>query len=390
MQGISVYLRPGRPTYYVAYDCPVRARRVCESTGISINDPRGKLGAYAYAREKSQSGVARGQARDESCWENWAKTWLQMRYAGNPKTLGSYLSYYLAEHKIPTPRALNYRHVVEFAIWRETVIKKRTGKHISRNTSIHNIKVLSRLMREAIRRGFATANPCLGLSDDVPATPAPKKAEFTDSDIAKIRKELARRKAIGVKSDWMEIAFEISLHQACRLSATQIPMECIDLDLDTIQFHEKGGQIFTVPLHPGLKPLLARLKEDGRLITCKLPTITASREFIALLRSIGLPHSFHCLRVTGITRMARAGIPEQQSMAYVHHGSWAIHKIYQRLKPADVRGCHAALVFSPPAAPAPVSPQIQDAHPTTPTPLPVSSIVPKKSKAHYLGQRVAG
>lgn len=394
MQGISVYQRSDRPTYYVAYDCPARARRVCESSGIRTDDPRGKLAAYAYAREKSSSGVMHRQSRDISQWGNWVEDWLRMRFAFKARTLTSYLgawkflSLWLRENNVPTPRALTYQHAVAFVLWRETQVKK-SGRTPGRNTALHNIKVLSRIMREAMRRGYAAGNPCFKLSEDVPAAPVPQKDEFTDDEIARIRAELQRRQGLGRPSEWMPIAFEISLFQSCRLSATQIPMERIDLERGTIQFHEKGDQWFTVPLHPGLRPLLARLKAEGRAVTCTLGQFS-SRNFGRVLRAIGLKHCFHCLRVTGITRMARAGVPEQQAMAYVHHGSWLVHKIYQRLKPADVRGCHAALNFSAAPEPAPGWPQTSGAHPATPPPWPVSSSGPQISAPPLPARRAAG
>lgn len=388
MQGISVYSKAGRPTWYVAYDCPITAKRVCKSTGIRIDDPRGKMAAYAYARDKSCAGVAHGQHRDESSWENWVEPWLRMRFAGlkHAKTLTSYLgawkflSFYFRENNCPTPRALTYSTAVNFVLWRESQVKKTSKKKVSRNTALHNIKVLSRIMREAIRRGYASGNPAYKLSDDVPAAPVEMKQEFTNEQIALVRAEFARCEGIGRPSDWMPIAFEIALHQNCRLSATQIPFDRIDLVNDTIQFHEKGDRWFTVPIHPGLRPLLVRLKSEGRKETCVLPRF-ASRNFTRVLRRLGLPHSFHSTRVTGITRMARAGVSQQQAMAYVHHGSWAVHKIYTRLKPADIRGCHQALDFSGAPAPALGSPQSPGVSPSTPTPSQESNTAPRKSAA---------
>jgi integrase len=398
MQGISVYTRPGRPTFYVAYDCPLKARRVCESTGIKLDDPRGKLAAYAYAREKSASGVMHGQARDVSQWGNWVEAWLRMRFANQPKTLTSYLgawkflSAFLHEKKIPTPRALTYQDAIDFVLAREGQVKKRSGRKVSRNTALHNVKVLSRIMREAVRRGYAPANPCFRLSEDVPRTKAPEKPEFTDEQVAMVRTELKRRSARGpARPEWMAIAFEIALLQNCRLSATQIPMDRIDLKANTILFHEKGGKVFTVPIHPDLRPLLARLKAERRTVTCELPLL-ASRSFSRVLRRLGLPHTFHSTRVTGITRFARAGIPEQQAMAYVGHGGWAVHRIYQRLKPADVRGCHAALSFGVPAVPGPTpgSPQSQGENPATPTAFPASSSARRKSNPPAPALRATG
>jgi integrase len=382
MQGISVYSRAGRRHWLVAYDCPRRGKRINESSGIPLDDPRGKLAAYAYAREKSASGVLHGAGTDPSRWELWVETWLRLRFAAQPRTLTSYLGawkfvgFWLRENKVLTPRALTYQHAVAFVQWRESQVKKHSRRQVSRNTALHNVKVLSRIMREAVRRGYAQGNPCFRLTEDVPPTKAPEKPEFTDAQIEAVRAELRRRDGLGRPSDWMAIAFEIALHTGCRISATQIPMERIDFENNTITFHEKGGEVFTAPIHPGLRPLLVRLRDEGRAVTCELPRF-ASRNFGRVLHSIGLPHTMHCARVTVISRLARSGVPEQQAMRYVHHANWATHKIYQRLKPADVRGCHAALVF-PRAEPAPAPPKNQGAHRARPRPSRASSSGRKK------------
>jgi len=355
MQGISVYPRDGRPTWYVAYDCPRRGRRVNESSGFLIESPSGKLQAYAYAREKSNSGVTHGTEKNHEHWGAWAELWLKVRYKQKLKTLSSYLgawkqiSFFLRERKIVCPRQLKYEDVVAFVHWREGQVKKRSKRHVSRNTALHNVKVLSRLMREAVRRGYAQGNPCVKLSEDVPADRAPEKPEFTNEEIELVRFELQRRSGIGRPSDWMRIAFEIAIHQGCRLSATQIPMERIDFHRWTITFHEKGQKEFTVPVHPGLRPLLERLRDEGRKVTCTVP-FHGPRNFSRVMRAIGLPHTFHSTRVSVITRMARADVTEQKAMAYVHHGSWAVHKIYTKLRPPDVAGVAEALAL-PSASP---------------------------------------
>jgi integrase len=354
MQGISVYERTGSPCWYVAYDCPHRGKRVNESSRIRKDDARSKLKAYAYARDKSMSGVARLDNRERDAWENWVEPWLRDRYRNQPQTLTKYLHawkqwrVWLHENKVPLPRLLNYEHIVAFVHWRESQVKKQSGRKVSRNTALLDVRAMSRIMREAVRRGFAQGNPCYRLGDDIPRDPPKEKPEFTDEQIALVRAELARRAKFGRPSDWMPIAFEIALHQGCRLSATQIPMERIDFEHGTIQFHEKGSRgrktVFTAPMHPALRPLLERLKAEGKTVTCTLPRF-ASRNFGRVMRAMGLPHTFHSTRVSVVTRGARANVSEQKMMGYVHHGSWLVHKIYTRLKPPDVAGVAAALAL---------------------------------------------
>lgn len=354
MKGITVYKRTGRPTWYVAYDCPTRLKRVFESTGYLIEDPAGRAKAFERAKAKVGAFVAELGTKESERWESWCEAWLKVRYANQPRTLTSYLGAlkfllrYFHEHRIPCPRAITYTHLIDFVAWR-TSQRKRSGKSPSRNTALHNVKVLSRLMREAIRRGIATTNPCERLGEDLPPDPPKAKRELNDDDIARIRAAFAARKGKGRPSDWMPIAFEVALHQGCRLSATKIPMNMVDFKRGTVTLSEKGSRgkatIFTVPIHPELLPLLRRLRDEGREFVADVPRF-ASRNFTRFLRSIGLDDvSFHCTRVTVITHMARAGVPIQQAMAYVHHADQTIHKVYQKLQAADLAACHQALSF---------------------------------------------
>lgn len=384
MQGISVYERPGRSCWYVAYDSPESGRRVNESSGFRLDDPKGKVKAYAYARDQSASGIAHGAVVSHERWDSWAEEWLKVRFADNAKTLAGYLgawkqiALYFRETKLHLPRQLMYENVVGFVHWRESQVKKTSGKKVSRNTALHNVYVLSRVMREAVRRGYAQGNPCVRLQDEVPPAPVLEKPEYTDGDIAKVRAELERRAAIGRKgSGWMPIAFEIALAQGCRLSATQIPMHKIDFKHWTIRFAEKGGQDFTVPVNPTIRPLLAKLRDEGRKFTCELPRF-ASRSFSRVLRDAGLTappgmahHTFHSTRVTVISRGARAGVSQQKMMKMVNHANWSVQKTYTRLQPADVAEAYpkldlpapdlSSVSFSDEPEPACDSPQSRDA-----------------------------
>ena len=347
-----------------------------ESSKVPLEDPQGKLKAYSYARERSQSGIGHGANFDRERWGAWVDPWLRDRYRNQPKTLLSYLgawkqlAFFFAEQKIACPRLLTYQHAVDFAHWREAQVKKRSKKKVSRNTALHNLTVLSRVMREAIRRGFAISNPCAKMGEDLPSDPAPKKPEFTAEQIDAVRKELRKRRA-----KWMLAAFEIDLHQGCRLSATSIPFDRIDFERNTITFFEKGARgrkaVFTTAMHPGIRGLLLRIKSTGAKETLILPRF-ASRCFARVMQKLGLPHTFHCTRVTVITQLARSGVPVQQAMSFVHHGDWAIHRIYQRLAAPDMGACIDALKFEPGAAPKHGAPQIAGASRSTEKPLPES------------------
>ena len=45
---------------------------------------------------------------------------------------------------------------------------------------------------------------------------------------------------------------------------------------------------------------------------------------------------FHCLRVTYVNRLRRAGVPREAAMRLVNHSSELIHQIYQRERVEDI------------------------------------------------------
>ena len=131
----------------------------------------------------------------------------------------------------------------------------------------------------------------------------------------------------------------------CRLRETVIDLRNIDERAGTISFIQKGGRPHTTALPPKLLPLIQRLKAEGRRTTLDMPK-GPSKEWRRFFRSIDLPHlSFHCTRVTTITLLARARVPIAEAMAYVGHVSRTVHRIYQRLVPADLAGVESALSF---------------------------------------------
>lgn len=315
-----------------------------------LSDPQGKRKARDYATARHAEGTLARSTTPMERWETWVEPWLREAYRRRTRTLDRYLGawkflrHFLAEQKVPLPRLLSYAHVLAFVEWRQQQ-EKRSGRRPSRNTALLDVRVLSQVMREAIRRGFASINHAanIGLSRD----DSREKPEILDDELATIRAALTAPE----RPAWMRIAFEVALHQGCRLRETAVDFRDIDLARDMITFRAKGGKVFGTRLHPGLKPLLVQMKADGALRTCTLPALP-SKHWWEFFRKVGLSHlCFHCTRVTCVTRMARAGVPIQQAMAYVGHASELIHRVYQRLKPQDLSACVAALQFAPTPAP---------------------------------------
>lgn len=212
---------------------------------------------------------------------------------------------------------------------------------------------MGRVMLEAVRRDFITASPLERMG--IKRHKSPEKPEATDAEIAAARAELARREGhLPIGKRWMTVSFEISLHQGCRLRETSLPLASIDIEARTIQFVQKGSRVFTTRLHDGLVPLMRELNEAKLERTCELPKM-ASKHWHWFFKGrhdsghhdegVAPRLCFHCLRVTVVSRMARAGVPMAQAMAFVGHADSAVHRIYQRLTAPDLTGAVAALKF---------------------------------------------
>jgi len=356
MKGFSVYPRKGRPNWYICYFSADEFRWVSRSTPYALDDPGGEKKATKLGESLAREFERKATATRAETWMHWARPFIEHHYQKQEKTRRRYinawdwLQVFLQEKKLLTPGAVQYKHAQQYIDWRMTK-RRHCGRPIARNTALVELRVLSLLMREAVRRGYVVANSLaqLGLTRDA----AKEKPELADDEITKIRQELAKREAAKpITERWMTVSFEIALHQGCRLSETSLPMSRVDEKRRTIQFHAKGrnGQphVFTTALHPGLVDLITTLRQAGATDTCHLPPM-AAKEWWKFRRDVGLGHTtFHSTRVTAITRMARANVPQAQAMRFVGHANEAVHRIYQKLKVEDLSACTAALDFSSP------------------------------------------
>ncbi len=146
----------------------------------------------------------------------------------------------------------------------------------------------------------------------------------------------------------MRVAFEIALHTGCRIRETGIPMTCVDFKEGKITFPSpKGGEdrAFSIPMPEALRPLLQELAEQKRNFTLDFP-FQPSRRWQQFFIKMEMPHlCFHCLRVTFVNRLRRAGVPREVAMRLVNHSSEIVHEIYQRETVNDLVRWKDALVF---------------------------------------------
>lgn len=282
-----------------------------------------------------------GQGR---AWNTWVPQFLDRKYQHSPKTskrmlnAWSALSTYLQAMNIIGPSEVTYHLCKEYPNWRTNppnhLIKARSW-----NTALYEIKAFGLIMQECVRRGWIGANPCWRLGLKRHNTKV--KPEISEEEQIKIET------ALETEKEWMRDSWLVSMRQGCRISETAVPMQNIDQNRGVMTFYGKGGKIHAAPIHPDLIPLIQKAKKEFRPTLVELPKY-APKLWCKFFKDLGMKHlSFHCTRVTVITRLARGGFNSQQTKAYVGHASETIHAIYQRLTAPDVAHLGAVLGKQP-------------------------------------------
>lgn len=338
-----LYRKHRSPYWYIQY-LDADKKKHDKSTGLRADDPNDTVKAKILRAELEAKEYQRAPLVNGASWDAWVPKYLE-RHCETNATLDRYedawkwLALWLQRQRIHSPRQLTYRLGVEYVDWR-TTFKKRTGKTVGRNTAIFELKTLALIMGEAVRLGHADANPLVSLK--MRRDRAAKKPELTDQEIIEITE------ALGTEPEWMQVAFEIALHTGCRLRETRIPLACVDFRENKITFpHPKGGEdrAFSIPMPTALTPLFERMTAEKRRYTLEFP-FQPSRRWQQFFIKVKKPHlCFHCLRVTFVNRLRRAGVPREAAMRLVNHASELIHQIYQREKVEDVVKWRDAVQF---------------------------------------------
>lgn len=330
----SLYQKQKSPFWFIQF-IDAGGKRCNRSTGFRVGDPGQTIQARALraqleAKELSRSGNPVGGG-----WDTWVPQFLD-RHCERTRTRERYadawkwVALWLQVRKFHSPREITYRNALEYIDWR-TSHKKKSGKTAGRNTAIFELKMLAMVLGEAVRLGHSEANPLVSLK--LRTVKPAKKPELSDGEV------IAIRSALSAEPEWMQLSFEIALHTGCRLRETKIPLDCVDLDENKITFPSpKGGEdrAFSIPMPTALKPLLEKLKAEGRHHTVDFP-FQPSRRWQQFFAKLKMPHlCFHCLRVTYVNRLRRAGVPREVAMRLVNHSSELVHRIYQREKVEDV------------------------------------------------------
>ena len=338
-----LYRKNRSPFWYVVF-LDADQKEIHRSTGLRANDPNDTAKAKALRAELEAKEYHRVPMVNSENWDTWVPKYLE-RHCENPRTLERYidawkwLSLWLQTRRLHSPRTISYRIALEYIDWR-TNFKKKSGKTVGRNTAVFELKTFAMVMGEAVRLGHADANPLVSLK--LKRDKAAKKPELTDDEINEILK------ALKTEPEWMQTAFEISLHTGCRLRETRIPISCIDFVEDKITFPSpKGGEdrAFSIPMPSALQLTFEKLLKKKRKFTVDFP-FQPSRRWQQFFIKIKKPHlCFHCLRVTYVNRLRRAKVPREAAMRLVNHASELVHQIYQREKVEDVAQWRDAVRF---------------------------------------------
>jgi integrase len=256
------------------------------------------------------------------------------RYAGAWQAIRAFLE----AHEIDYPRQVKYQHGEQYLRWR--LVTAVNGRKVGHNTALLELKFLSQLVNEAIRRDFTESNPIARLG--IARKAAKIKPELTNAMIRKARADLRKQ------PQWMADVFEIGLYTGCRFNECEIPMDRINFGRrnkikmeDSKRDENDERKFFTIPIHPELLPTLKRLAASGTDVTARLSADKNGRINKVLKEAIGC--TFHSLRVTFITRCHRGGLSESEAMRLVNHSSQLVHRIYSRLNVEDARVAQAKI-----------------------------------------------
>ena len=350
MAAFGVYKRKGSPFYWVWYGSG--AGRKMESSRKRKDDPLGWKQAYDYARMKGGGGGGKTSTKSAH-WDAWVEDWIDtiLPVANHSKQTAligwRFLRAYLGSVDALEPADVTYGTAMGYFAWRKNNRRQKDRPKI--HTARREVVMLKRIMEEARKRGFVATNPLLELK--LPAHKPKEKPEISAEEEAIIRKHLAGKEGhLPITERWMTISFLFGIRQGWRIAETSFPLSRVNWETWEVLVHSKGDRWRTVPVHPELRPILLELRAAGAKLSCVFPRnspMAASVAWSLMLRGVErdnikglLPHlCHHCCRVTAVSRLARAGVPERLVMEFVGHWSITSHRIYSRVAHGDLARC---------------------------------------------------
>lgn len=355
---LSFYERKDSPWVWAQYAMTGHKPKQ-ERTRIRKTDPqkdaklaRVKMEIEAELAEAADAAQHSGDSQEpnDAGW-GWVTRWIASRFTGRTREVyraqWRSLGEFVHVSGISGPRLLAREDCFAYADWRRSKRKEKSGRLVSANTAIGELKLLAQVMDEAKLRGLCRGdNPARKLR--LQGEDARIKPEIRDEELKKIYAKLQQAST----PQWMLRSFVLALNTGLRFAETQLERSQVDWSLRVILIEKpKGGRgkAFSIPIYETVEVMLREWWDSGapQFLAMtdaerKITGITWTKFF----RSIDLPHvCFHCTRVTFISRGARAGIPEGMMMKLVNHASADVHRIYQRLPPGDAAMMVAKIVL---------------------------------------------
>jgi integrase len=347
------YLVKRGNTYHLCHNADGKRTRM--SLGLRANVAqevrRAKELEAEYTLKERRRAVASPAFGSEGRWEMWVTEWAAMKYRSNAgshrrwESVWRTLLMFFEDKKIAHPQQLTRAHCFEYFEWRSKPDPERGKFAACHNTTLLEITKLGSIMKEAVLRGFAPANPCreLGIGQEDKKKPS----DLSDEDLKVIEEAIAQQPA--EKREYLWPSYLIARFHGVRLQETHFnPMKAVNLKTMEITFLQKGKRTRTKPLHPKLVPLFTELQERKATETFKKPK-SFSAKWFTFFSGLKLPSEpdkpcFHSFRVVVQNRLRRAGVPDEIRRMYLSHERQVdVHEGYSRIKVEELKVCHAAL-----------------------------------------------
>lgn len=330
----SYFTRPKSPYYWL------RIKRsdgtwTRKSSGIRVGTPGAMRKIEQRVAEETIKEKLIQEDSSSAILRHWVPGWINYHYtneksAHRARNAWAHLQPFLTSRNAHHPAEVTYSLCHEYMRWRTDEEEcKEDGRRLGNwNTALTELRILGTIMQESVARGWMTSNPCARLRLG--------RKNVKEKRAIEPEEEVVIVQALETMPQWMQDCWMVGIKQGCRLSETQVPLDQIHIPTRVIPFRVKGGRIHPAPLHQSLIPIIERRREEGATRLVDLPP-SPSKEWINFFRSLGYTDlSYHCLRVTVITRFAMANVTAEKAMQYVGHCSELVHSIYRKLKPRDV------------------------------------------------------
>lgn len=313
------------------------------STKCRADDPKQTRAAQRMAEEATaiEAKVAPDGGGD---FAKWSFDYIRRHYE-SPSSRKRYEAAWLRILEwgrlrgIRHPGHVRYEHASDFMEW-------RVKSGASHNTARLELKFLSFMLQEAMRRDLIQKNP-IALAK-IPRAPAKLKPDLDSADFKKARAAFSSDEA----SPWMLTVFEICAHLGCRFREAELREEDVDFKDGIIWITDskrKPGdprKKFSVPMPDTLQRHLKKVFKTRKRTAPDLSWGEHNRRFNLVLKAATGATS-HSLRVAFVTRCHRAGLSESQAMRLVNHSTRLVHAVYSRLSVNDAK--EAAARVLPPA-----------------------------------------